>query len=159
MSDKTAKTWRFQATIQPAEGGGAFVYFPFDTMVEFGTKSKIPIKAIIAGVPDSGYLIPYGQPQHMLHVPKSIRQQTGQNIGATIEVELWKDDSQRTLEVPEHLDELFKQQGVYEFFSSLSYTNRKEYIRWLTEAKTESTKQKRLTKSIGMLKANVKTPG
>ena len=153
------KTYKFQARIEPGGGGGAFVFFPYDTQREFGTKSKIPIQAIIAGEPYTGSLIPYGMPQHMLHVSKAIRQKTGKDIGDTIEVALWKDEQIRTLEIPEHFQSLLEQHDLRPFFDSLSHTHRKEYVRWITEAKTEATKFKRVTKAIEMLKQRVRTPG
>ena len=52
-----------------------------------------------------------------------------------------------------------KKHGVRTFFDSLSYTNRKEYCRWITEAKKEETRAARLEKSIEMLRKGVKTPG
>jgi uncharacterized protein YdeI (YjbR/CyaY-like superfamily) len=52
-----------------------------------------------------------------------------------------------------------KKHGVLATFEKLSYTNRKEYCRWLTGAKREETRQMRLEKSIEMLKAGIKTPG
>jgi uncharacterized protein YdeI (YjbR/CyaY-like superfamily) len=95
----------------------------------------------------------------MLHISKAIRQQTGKDIGELIEIELWKDNQLRTIEVPAHFQSLLEQEGLQPFFESLSYTHRKEYLRWLTEAKTETTKSKRQTKAIEMLKQRVKTPG
>ena len=159
MESKPAKTWKFQATIQPADGGGAYVFFPYDTQQEFATQSKIPIQALIAGISYRGSLIPYGMPQHMLHVSKAIRQQSGKNIGDEIEIELWKDDQPRTLEIPSNFQSLLEQHGLESFFDSLSHTHRKEYVRWITEAKTDATKSKRLTKALEMLKQRIKTPG
>ena len=52
-----------------------------------------------------------------------------------------------------------QREGLLSFFESLSYTHRKEYIRWITEAKTQATTARRLTKAIEMLKQRVKTPG
>jgi uncharacterized protein YdeI (YjbR/CyaY-like superfamily) len=49
--------------------------------------------------------------------------------------------------------------GLRSFFDSLSYTHRKEYCRWITEAKKEETRAARLTKSIDMLRKGIKTPG
>jgi uncharacterized protein YdeI (YjbR/CyaY-like superfamily) len=95
----------------------------------------------------------------MLGIFKSIRQELGKDIGDTVEVELWKDESHRTVEVPEHFQKLMEQEDLLTFFDSLSYTNRKEYVRWLTEAKTEATRERRLAKSIEMLKQGIKTPG
>ena len=43
--------------------------------------------------------------------------------------------------------------------TAYNYTNRKEYVRWITEAKREETRANRLAKSVEMLKKGVKTPG
>jgi hypothetical protein len=159
METKPAKTYKFQAIIQPGIGGGAYILFPFDTQQEFATKGAIPVRATFDGIPYTGSLTACGGPHHMLGILKAIRQQSGKDIGDLIEVELWKDDQPRTLELPGNFRSLLEQEGLQSFFDSLSYTHRKEYIRWLTEAKTEATRSKRLTKAIEMLKQQVKTPG
>jgi uncharacterized protein YdeI (YjbR/CyaY-like superfamily) len=100
-----------------------------------------------------------GAQQHMLSILKSIRQQTGKQLGDRIEVAIWKDEQERTVEVPAALATLMKKHGVREFFDSLSYTNRKEYCRWITDAKKEETRTQRLNKSIDMLRKGIKTPG
>jgi len=41
----------------------------------------------------------------------------------------------------------------------LSYTHRKEYVRWITEAKKEETRKNRFEKAIELLKKKTKTPG
>jgi uncharacterized protein YdeI (YjbR/CyaY-like superfamily) len=74
-------------------------------------------------------------------------------------VVLWKDEETRTLEVPASFEKLMKQEGLLPFFESLSYTHRKEYCRWITEAKREETRAKRLDKAVEMLKKKIKTPG
>jgi hypothetical protein len=159
MKSAAGKAYKFQAKIEPGPGGGAFVTFPYDTQQEFGSKGAVKVNASLDGVPYSGSLMACGGPFHMLGVLKSIRQQTGKEIGDTIAVELWKDDAQRTVEVPPPIHALMEQHGVLPFFESLSYTHRKEYVRWLTEAKTEATREKRLDKAMEMLKQGVKTPG
>jgi len=45
-----------------------------------------------------------------------------------------------------------KKEGVLPVFEKLSYTHRKEYCRWITEAKKEETRVRRLAKAIEMLK-------
>ena len=79
--------------------------------------------------------------------------------GDTIDVVVWKDESERVLEVPEPFVKLMKKEGLLPFFESLSYTHRKEYCRWITEAKKEETRSRRLEKAVEMLKGKVKTPG
>jgi hypothetical protein len=66
METNARRSCRFEATIMAGDGGGAFVLFPFDTQQEFGIRSKVPIKAMIAGLPYIGSLIRYGLSQHML---------------------------------------------------------------------------------------------
>jgi hypothetical protein len=135
------------------------VLFPYDTEKEFGTKGKVPVKATLQGVPYTGSLIKYGHPQHMLGVLKAIREQIGKGPGDTIDVAVWKDDAARTVEVPAAFTKLMKKEGLLAFFDKLSYTHRKEYCRWITEAKKEETQLARLGKAIEMLKKGVRTPG
>ncbi len=133
--------------------------FPYDTEKEFATKGKVPIKATFNGVPYTGSLIKYGFPQHTLHLPKAIREQLGKVPGDIIDVVLWKDEEERILEVPAPFERLMKKEGLLPFFETLSYTHRKEYCRWISEAKKEETRSRRLEKAIEMLKQKVKTPG
>ncbi|MGA9244119.1 MAG: YdeI/OmpD-associated family protein [Silvibacterium sp.] len=153
------KKYKFTAKIVAGDGGGAGVLFPYDTEKEFATKGKVPIKATFNGVPYTGSLIKYGFPQHTLHLPKAIREQLGKVPGDIIDVVLWKDEEERILGVPAPFEKLMKQEGLLPFFETLSYTHRKEYCRWISEAKKEETRSKRLKKAIEMLKQKVKTPG
>ncbi len=153
------KEYKFKAKIQSGDAGGAYVLFPYDVQQEFGTKGKIPIKATFDGVPYAGSLIKYGNPRHMLPILKAIREQIGKGPGDTVEVALWKDDAPRTLEVPSQFEEAMRKGGVTQLFDRLSYTHRKEYCRWITEAKKEETRLRRLEKAIEMLRRGVPTPG
>ncbi len=153
------KKYKFKATIQPGIGGGAGIVFPYDVEQEFGTRARVPVKSTLAGVPYSGSLIKCGAAEHMLGVLKGIREQIGKGPGDTIEVVVWKDEEERTVEVPAEFKKLMKQEGLLAFFENLSYTNRKEYYRWITEAKREETRRMRLGKAIEMLGKGVKTPG
>jgi len=158
-TDKAMKKYKFKAKIEAADGGGAYVLFPCDTGKEFGTKGKVPVKATFNGASYTGSLIKYGHPLHSLGVPKAIREQTGKGPGDTIEVVAWKDEEVRTVEVPAQFENLMKKEGLLPIFNELSYTHRKEYCRWITEAKKEATRLKRLGKAIEMLKKGVSTPG
>jgi uncharacterized protein YdeI (YjbR/CyaY-like superfamily) len=54
----------------------------------------------------------------------------------------------RTVEVPAQFEKLIKKEGLLPVFEKLSYTHRKEYCRWITEAKKEETRLKRLRKAM-----------
>jgi hypothetical protein len=153
------RKYSFTAKIEPGPGGGAFVIFPYDVEKEFGVKGRVPVKATFDGFAYSGSLMQCGGQQHMLGILKAIREQTGKQLGDTVRVQVWRDDGQRTVEIPSDLASLMKEHGVRDFFDSLSFTNRKEYCRWITEAKKPETRTARLTKSVDMMRRGIRTPG
>src|ERR1700744_584137 len=148
----TMKKYKFKAKIKAGDGGGAYILFPYDTEKEFATKGRVPIKATFDGVPYTGSLVKYGQPKHMLGLLKSIREQIGKGPGDMIEVTIQKDEKERVVEIPPAFEKLLKKEGLLPAFEKLSYTHRKEYCRWITEAKLEETRLARLEKAIAMLK-------
>jgi hypothetical protein len=153
------KKYRFKAEIIAAMGGGAGVLFPYDVEKEFGARGNIPVQATLDGVPYRGSLMNCGMPSHTLGVLKSVRAKIGKGPGDTIDVVVWKDGEVRTVDVPAEFAALLKKEGLLAPFEKLSYTHRKEYCRWITEAKKEETRRNRLEKAIAMLRKGVKTPG
>jgi len=61
--------------------------------------------------------------------------------------------------VPAQIENLMKKEGLLPVFKKLSYTHPQGVLRWITEAKKEETRLKRLEKAIEMLKQGVSTPG
>jgi hypothetical protein len=153
------KQYKFKAKISEGLGGGAAVAFPYDVEEEFGVRGNVPVKSTLEGVAYSGSLMKCGAGPHMLGVLKGIREQIGKGPGDTIQVVVWRDDAVRTIEIPLALKALLKKEGLLDGFERLSYTHRKEYVRWITEAKKEETRQSRMAKAIAMLQKGVKTPG
>ena len=146
------KKHTFTAPIQNAGGGGAFVEVPFDVEKEFGSK-RPKVKALIEGVPYRGLLVRMGTECHMLIVLKGVREQIGKTFGDEIQVSVEPDTEERVIEIPKDLlKELKKDKEAKAFFDKLSYTHRKEYVRWVEEAKKEETRQNRIVKTIEMLK-------
>lgn len=55
----------------------------------------------------------------------------------------------KDLEIPEYLvDALNQNKRAKATFENFSYSNKKEYVEWLTDAKTEATREKRLQTAI-----------
>jgi hypothetical protein len=146
----------FAAVIQNAGGGGAFVEVPFDVEQEFGSK-RPRVKALIEGVPYRGILTRMGTECHILGIRKEIREQVGKTFGDEINVTLEPDTEERVVEVPAELKKAFKtEEDAKAFFDKLPYTHKREYVTWINEAKKEETRQKRIVKTIEMLKKNAK---
>ncbi len=155
------KKYKFKAQIQEARvgSGGAGVEFPFDVEAEFGTRGNVPVQATLNGVPYRGSLMNCGMERHTLGVLKSVRAKIDKGPGDTIDVVVWKDEEARTVEIPAFFKKLLKSEGLLAGFEKLSFTHRKEYVRWIEEAKKEETRQNRVAKAIAMLRGGVKTPG
>jgi hypothetical protein len=142
----------FTAIIQNPGGGGAFVEVPFDVEAAFGSK-RPKVKALIEGVPYRGILTRMGTECHILGIRKEIREQVGKTFGDKIQITVEPDLEERVIEIPKDLmKELKKDQEAKASFDKLSYTHRKEYVTWVTEAKKEKTRQNRIVKTIEMLK-------
>jgi hypothetical protein len=153
------KKYKFKAKIIPGMGGGAGVVFPYDVEKEFGVKGNVPVQATLDKVSYRGSLMNCGMPNHTLGVLKGIREQIGKGPGDTIDVVVWKDEEVRTVEIPAQFKALLIKEGLLAGFENLSYTHRKEYCRWITEAKKEETRVARSAKAVEMLRKGVKTPG
>jgi len=60
-----------------------------------------------------------------------------------------KSKTKKELVIPGYfIDTVKKNKKALETFDSFSYTNKKEYVEWVTEAKTEATREKRLTTTV-----------
>jgi len=146
----------FKAIIQNADGGGAYVEIPFDVEAAFGSK-RPKVKALIEGVPYRGTLTRMGTECHILGIRKEIREQIGKTFGDEIEITVEQDTEPRVVEIPRELAEAFeREKAAAEYFNSLSYSHQKEYVGYLTEAKKEETRARRIAQTIEMLKKGKK---
>ncbi len=69
------------------------------------------------------------------------------------------DTVNRKITLPEDLAEVLAQnEKAALFYEKLSFTNRREYVVWITEAKRAETRQKRLEQTIEKLLAGLKNP-
>jgi hypothetical protein len=154
------KIYEFDAVIQKhPDLDAAFIEFPYDVEKEFGTRGQVKVIATFDGYEYRGSLAKMGHPCHRLGLTKQVRNAIGKNPGDTVHVVLRKDVEPRTVEIPEDLNKLLdRYPEAKAYFDGLSYTHRKEYIQWITSAKKQETRGRRLQKAIEMLLEKVKHP-
>ncbi len=153
---------KFTAVLEKSDDGmdTAFVSIPFNVEKTYGTRGQVKVKAWFDGHPYRGVIANMGTGCHILGVRKDIRAAISKKVGDKVEVEIEKDNQERIVDVPDDLKHaLARSKKAKEFFDSLSYTNRKEYAVWISSAKKEETREKRLTESINKLLAGKKNPG
>lgn len=153
------KKIEFEAPIlQHQNINAAYIEFPFSTHELFGKKGQVKIKAVFdKKIEYRGSLANRGHGCHVLGLTQDVRKSLGKTFGDTVSVELWEDKEERTVELPEDVVEIFNQnKKAKELFDKMSYTHRKEYIRWITDAKKPETRENRKVKMIEMILAGKK---
>lgn len=91
--------------------------------------------------------------EFLLGLNREVRAGAGVEAGDTVELALELDEDQREVDVPGALAEaLARDPSASSAFDGLAYTHRKEFARWVTEAKRDETRQKRVSQAIQMLK-------
>jgi Bacteriocin-protection, YdeI or OmpD-Associated/Domain of unknown function (DUF1905) len=86
------------------------------------------------------------------------REAAGVAAGDVVDVDLEADTAPREVEVPADLTEaLGHDPAARGFFESLSYSHRKEWVRWIEEAKRPETRQRRLESTVSALREGRRT--
>lgn len=141
----------FRAVIQQHETkNAAFIEPPFDIEEVYGAK-RVKVKATFDGVEYQGSIVSMGN-CYMLGLTQEIRTKINKTFGDEILVTVEKDEEERKVTLPEDLAAEFDgNPEAYAFFQTLSFTNQKEYVVWITSAKRESTRLERLEKTMAQL--------
>lgn len=145
---------QFKAVIkQNGKMNAAFVEFPFSTEELFGKKGQVKIKAVFDDkVEYRGSLAKMKSECHILDLTQEIRKQLGKSFGDEVFVSLTEDKEERVVEIAEDIVLLFNENpDAKVLFDKMSYTHRKEYIRWIEEAKKPETRENRKLKMIQMI--------
>jgi hypothetical protein len=149
------KKVKFTARIEQHEGMDAgYIIFPYDVKELYGVRGQVKVKAIFdQAVSYRGSLAKMGMPCHVLGITRDIRYQLGKTFGDTIEVVVEQDTDAREVIVPEDVMALLlANPKAKKFYDSLSYTDKKEYIRWIETAQRDETRVRRVGLFIEKLK-------
>ena len=78
--------------------------------------------------------------------------------GDEVDVQIEADNNPRDVAVPADLaDALTRNQQARDFFDTLAYTHRKEWVRWIEDAKKPETRATRLTATLDALRSGKRT--
>ncbi|HEY6277754.1 MAG TPA: YdeI/OmpD-associated family protein [Streptosporangiaceae bacterium] len=92
--------------------------------------------------------------EFVVGLPREVRQGAGVGAGDEVEVILELDLAPRDVEVPEALAAaLAADPQAKASFERLAFTHRKEFARWVDEAKKEETRQRRVRQALEMIRA------
>jgi len=143
---------RFTATLESC-GPAAAVVLDDERVAEVGEGAKrFPVVATV-----NGYTwrttVSRMRGQFLLGLNRAVRREAGVEAGEAVEIKLELDTAPREVEPPEALAKaLAEDSEVRATFDRLAYTHRKEFARWIGEAKRDETRQRRVGQAVEMLR-------
>jgi hypothetical protein len=92
--------------------------------------------------------------EFLIGLNREVREGAGVQAGDTVTLSLALDSAPREVEVPEALARaLSAEPDARDAFEALAFTHRKEFARWIAEAKREETRDRRVAQAVEMIRA------
>jgi len=143
---------RLTATLVPRGPAAAIVLHEEQVAAVSEGAKRFPVLATVNGFSWRATVTRMGG-EFLLGFSRDVRGQAGVEAGDTVELELALDTAPREVEVPPALaDALADDAAARTAFDGLSYTHRKEYARWIAEAKRDETREHRVAEALRMLR-------
>jgi hypothetical protein len=135
-------------------GPAAAVVLDDAQVTELGEGAKrFPVAATINGYTWRTSVARMGG-EFLVGLNREVRQGAGAEAGDEVDVTLELDSAPREVELPEALAAaLAADRGAKAAFESMAFTHRKEYARWVAEAKREETRERRVQQALDMIRA------
>ena len=143
---------RLTATLVP-RGPAAAVVLDGEQVAVVGEGAKrFPVVATVNGYSWRTTVMRMGG-EFLLGLNRAVREEAGVEAGDSVEVMLELDTAPREVELPEALaNALAEDSEARAAFDRLAYTYRKEYARWIDDAKRDETRQRRVAQAVEMLR-------
>jgi hypothetical protein len=144
---------KFRATVELGGKTATGIEVPEDVVAALGSGNRPPVTVTIGG---HTYRTTVARMGGRYLVPLSAENRTAAAVAAgdQVDVDIEADTGPREVTVPADLAEALVHDDVARAnFDGLSYTHRKEWVRWVEEAKKAETRATRLAKTVESLHA------
>ena len=140
---------RFRATVELGGKTATGIEVPEDVVAALGSGNRPPVTVTVGG---HSYRTTVARMGGRFLVPLSAENRTA--AGDQVEVDIELDSGPREVAVPGDLAAALAQDDTARAnFDGLSFTHRKEWVRWIDEAKRAETRATRLAKTVESLRA------
>jgi hypothetical protein len=149
---------RFTTTVGTDDSQALFIAIPSAVIEALGAKKRPPVRVTLnIGYTYRSTVAVYGG-RYYLPIRREIREAAGLAPGMPLEVTLALDEAPRTVEAPADLAvALALDPEAQAAFDQLSYTHRKEYVKSITSAKRETTRQRRIQLILARLRLQTRS--
>jgi hypothetical protein len=142
---------RFEAVIQVEGRTATYFEVPLDVRGLFG-RARPPVRVTIRSHTYRSTIAAYGG-RYLLPLNRANRAAAGVAAGDTVTVEIELDEQPRRVTAPADLQAALDGDAeAAAAFEKLSYTHRREYVDWITEAKRAATRTRRIDKTLEHLR-------
>jgi len=137
-------------TVIKSFGNNTGIVVPLENLESLQAGKKPGVKVIVG---EYEYQSSIASMDGLFLIPlsKDHREKSGLKGGDEIEVTLILEGTNRVVELPDALKQIFIERNVLEMFEKQSYSNRKEMVRQIVESKKEETRIKRINQIIEQL--------
>jgi hypothetical protein len=134
-------------------GPAAAVVLSDDQVAEVGEGRKaFPVRATINGYTWAGRVSRMGG-EFLLGLSREVRTGAGVEAGDEVTVTIALDEAPREVDVPAALAQALEGDATAKAtFDALAFTHRKEFARWIAEAKKDETRERRVAQALQMLR-------
>ena len=144
---------RFRATVELGGKTATGIEVPEDVVAALGSGSRPAVTVTIGG---HTYRTTVARMGGRFLIPLSAENRTAAGVAAgdEVDVDIELDSGPREVTVPDDLAAALEHDDTARgTFDRLSYTHRKEWVRWIEEAKKAETRGTRLAKTMESLRA------
>jgi len=162
---RTASKIRFKAKLlRPAESekgdSWTFLILPKDASAKLPSRGMTAIEGTINGFAFQSTLEPDGQKSHWLKVDQKLRKAAGAEAGDDVTLEIAPAAKESEPELPADLKKALaaaapKTRAVW---SDITTIARRDWIQWITSAKLEETRERRIKNACSMLAGGKRRP-
>ncbi len=144
---------RFRAKVELGDKTATGIPVPEDVVAAMGS-GKRPAVQVTVGEHSYRTTVASMRGRYFVPLSKANREAARVAAGDEVAVEIEVDAEPRNVTIPADLaDALADDAPARAFFDRLSYTHRKEWVRWVEEAKKAETRTRRIAKTVEALHA------
>jgi bacteriocin resistance YdeI/OmpD-like protein/uncharacterized protein DUF1905 len=148
---------RFRSVVELGGKTATGIEVPADVVTALGS-SRRPSVRITVGAHTYRTTVASMHGRFMVPLSAENRAAAGVAAGDEVEVDLELDEAPREVAVPPDLQQAFEAEPpVQTFFDQLAFTHRKEWVRWIEEAKKPETRQRRVDSTVAALREGRRT--
>jgi hypothetical protein len=146
---------RFESVVELGGKTATGIVVPDEVIAALGTSKRPPVTVTVNGHRYRTTAVRMGD-RYLVPLAAEHREAAGVRAGETVVVDLEPDTAPREVELPADLAEAMDD-AARAAYDRLSYTHRKEWVRWVEEAKKPETRATRIEKTVTGLQKGRKT--